>query len=96
MTEDPSVIVRPARTVELDFARFNRLAAARGWLVDGTYDYDRIAEALAMSERQTYRVLDRECRPSGLFIGGLLTAVDELRFRGAFRLVNAADPIGED
>jgi hypothetical protein len=99
MTTTPpesDLIVRPTRTIELDFAKFTKLAIGYGWMANGGFDFDRIAAELGISERQTYRVLGRESRPGANFIGGLLTAAEEVGFRRLFKIVNASDPIGRD
>lgn len=96
MTQDSGVIARPARTVELDFGKFHKLAEAHDWLLTDGYDYDRIAYELAISTRHARRVLGRESRPGGTFIGGLLTAAEEAGFRRVFRLVDLDAPIGKD
>jgi hypothetical protein len=96
MTQEPGGIIRPSRTIELDFAKFDQLAVRHGWMSNGGYNYGRIAMELAMSERHVYRVLDRESRPGGGFIGGLITAAEELSCPAVFRIVNADNPIGRD
>jgi hypothetical protein len=97
MTErEPDLPIRVPRTIEVDFTRFNRVADRHGWMVGPKYDYARIAYELGISERQAYRVLDREGRPGGLFLGGFLTADEEVDFRSVFRIVRADDPIGKD
>lgn len=92
-----SQIVRPGLTIDLDYARFDKVAKAHDWKTGGgNYAYDVIAAALNLSARQVMRILDRESRPGTSFIAEALTAADEVGFRRLFRIVNSADPIGKD
>lgn len=97
MTTDTETSQREPRTIGLDLIKFGILAADFGWMTNGKYDYERIAYELALSEKQTHRVLTAQARPSTTFIGGLITATHDLvGFRRVFRVVNLNDPIGKD
>ena len=97
MTTDEETSRREPRTIELDLNKFAVLAGDFGWIANGKYDYERIARELALSEKQTHRVLTAQARPSTTFIGGLITATHDLvGFRRVFRVVNLNDPIGKD
>jgi hypothetical protein len=96
MTTDAETPRREPRTIEIDPIKFEVLARDFGWMTSGKYDYERIAYELALSEKQTHRVLTAQARPSTTFIGGLITATHDLvGFRRVFRVVNLNDPIGK-
>jgi hypothetical protein len=95
-TPDPDRTAPQPRALELEAAKFLRIARTQGWTDRDNFLFDRIAYELGISERTAYRVLGHEIRPQVPFIGGLLTAVEGLSLRGAFRLVNATDPIGRE
>jgi hypothetical protein len=93
---NPDGAALPTRALELEVAKFARIARSRGWTDRDSLLFDRIAYELGISERTAYRVLGCEIRPQVPFIAGLLTAGAGLSLRGAFRLVNANDPIGRE
>jgi hypothetical protein len=95
-TPDPDEAAPPIRAFELEVAKFARIAQLKGWTTRDSFLFDRIAYELGISERTAYRVLGGEIRPRVPFVAGLLTAVEGLSLRGAFRLVNANDPIGKE
>lgn len=97
MTTDAESSRREPRTIGLNLTKFEVLARDFSWMTNGKYDYERIAYELALSEKQTRRVLTAETRPSATFIGGLLTATHDLvGFRRVFEVVNLNDPIRRD
>ena len=84
----PTWTVRPTQTIELESRTFAKVAKSHEWMTGGGFDYSRVAADLGISQRQAYRVLDRESRPGIAFVGGLLIAEEEADFRSLFRIVD--------